>query len=160
MFPARAASLPASSIPTRRAAAARADADGPEDEGRGAVQVLLVEDDAISALALTRHLQRMGFTVCGVAAGEEDAVRLAAAERPDLVLMDIRLEDGGDGITAATLIQDRYGIPSLFVTAEADAETLRRAGQVRSLGLLPKPFTPMRLRHAMDAAVERLRGGA
>jgi CheY-like chemotaxis protein len=60
--------------------------------------------------------------------------------------MDIRLSGPTDGITAALDIRSRYGIPSIFVTANTDPSTLLRAKAIEPLGVLEKPLTKERLR--------------
>src|SRR4029453_16559744 len=87
-------------------------------------RILIVEDEAILAGDLQEMLEHLGYAVAGTAPRGEDAVRLAARLRPDLVLMDIRLADGMDGVTAAGYIQLQDGPPGVFLTAHADDETL------------------------------------
>jgi len=66
--------------------------------------VLIVEDELIFALDLKQTLTGLGYRVVGLASNHRDAVRLALEHRPDLVLMDINLESGGDGIAVAAEI--------------------------------------------------------
>jgi CheY-like chemotaxis protein len=63
------------------------------------------------------------------------------AERPDLVLMDIRLRGMRNGIDAAREIRERFGIRSLFVTANSDPETQRQGGMADPAGWLQKPVS-------------------
>jgi CheY-like chemotaxis protein len=79
--------------------------------------------------------------------------------RPDLVLMDIRLARGTDGIQAAGEIRARLGIGSLYLSAHTDAATLHRAQATRPLGFVAKPYTRVQLEAALRAAVAVLRGG-
>jgi CheY-like chemotaxis protein len=58
-------------------------------------RVQIVEDEAIVAHDLRQNLESMGYSVTGIASGEQQAVELAEAQRPDLVLMDINLGRGG-----------------------------------------------------------------
>ena len=66
---------------------------------------------------------------------------VAEREKPDLVLMDIRLSGARDGIEAAVEIRERHGIESIFVTANTDPATLQRARSINPLGVLHKPLT-------------------
>ncbi|MBX6375193.1 MAG: response regulator [Acetobacteraceae bacterium] len=147
----------------RRAAAARQDADRSTGSAGAPLRgrVLIVEDEYFVALASEDALLEAGFGVVGVAATAEDAVALAGAERPDLVLMDIRLAPPGaarDGIDAAAEILARYGIPSLFATAHADPGTrLRGERAAQPLGWLSKPYSPEELVAAVGAAVAEAR---
>ena len=84
--------------------------------------------------------------VVGIAVSADEAIKLAAEERPDVVLMDIRLAGAEDGITAAREIRSRYGIQSIFVTANTDPSTLTQAKAVGPIGVLEKPLTQERLK--------------
>ncbi|MGB0129325.1 MAG: response regulator, partial [Rhodocyclaceae bacterium] len=68
-------------------------------------RLLIVEDERIIALDLRQRLQHLDYDVCGMAARGEDAIRLARDLKPDIVLMDIHLESGSDGIEAAQAIR-------------------------------------------------------
>jgi DNA-binding NarL/FixJ family response regulator len=121
--------------------------------------VLVVEDEYFVALASEDALAEAGFEVVGVATTAEEAVALAGAERPDVVLMDIRLAGGPrDGVDAAAEILARFGIPSLFATAHADPGTWERGERTaRPLGWLGKPFAADELVAAVDAALAEAR---
>ncbi|MGH7487893.1 MAG: response regulator [bacterium] len=77
---------------------------------------------------------------------------IAEAERlrPDVVLMDIELDDHGDGTEAAREICERFDIPSLFTTGGVDHETWRRAMLTRPVGYLQKPVLPSELGALLD----------
>jgi diguanylate cyclase (GGDEF)-like protein/PAS domain S-box-containing protein len=103
-------------------------------------KILIVEDESVVALDLTRSLEKMGYSVIGQADRGQDAIRLAEEKQPDLVLMDIRLKGGMDGIEAANQIRARFDIPVIFLTAHADENTLLRARLTEPFGYLLKPF--------------------
>ena len=71
------------------AAGSGADSSGAATSAR--LQILLVEDEAISALALKRLVSRLGHEICAMTAMAEDAIKLAGEMLPDVILMDIRL---------------------------------------------------------------------
>lgn len=127
-------------------------------------RIYIVEDEGIVALDLSDNLSSLGFDVAGVAASESDALRGVDATRPDMVLMDINLGRGGDGIRAAQQIRERFGIPVIYLTAYAEPETLSRAGATTPYGYLLKPFEMRELnatlrmalaKHAEDRAIAR-----
>jgi CheY-like chemotaxis protein len=117
--------------------------------------VLIVEDETIVALDLRRRLTRLGYDVAGVTAYGEEAIVLAEQQRPDLVLMDVRLRGTMDGVTAAEQIHARFGSPVVFVTAYADEETFGRAGRSEPFGYLLKPFEEEELRKVVESALTR-----
>ena len=129
-------------------------------DGRPAppVRVLLVEDEILTALDIEYIVQQLGYEVCGMAASAPEAVQAADDLRPDLVLMDIRLAHGTDGIQAAGEIRTRFGIASLYLSAHTDAATLNRAQATQPLGFIAKPYTQAQLEAALRAAVTMLRG--
>jgi two-component system, response regulator PdtaR len=141
-------------LPPLGAAPDRAAPDRATVAGRRRFRVLVVEDDAIAAMDLEETLEKLGYAVCGLAATASQAVRTAEAERPDLVLMDIRLADGSNGIDAAAEIRERLGIPSLSVTAHDDPATLRRADAARPLGYVRKPYSDADIYTALRRALQ------
>jgi len=123
---------------------------------RNALQLLLVEDEAITALALKRLVGRLGHEVCAVTATAEDAIRLAGEILPDIVLMDIRLAGEMDDITAARQIRERFGIGSIFMTANSDPVTRALAENAQPLGFMAKPYSPMTVKTTLRNAAEQL----
>ena len=121
------------------------DGDGEQLQARS-LRVLVVEDEFFISLDTKALLQSMGHTVVAIAVSADQAVRLAGQEKPDVVLMDIRLAGTRDGIDAAEEIRSRFGVSSIFVTANSDPQTRRRAQAVQTLDFLEKPLTEQRLR--------------
>jgi CheY-like chemotaxis protein len=115
------------------------------------LRVLIVEDEFFISLDMQNLVQGLGHTVVGIAVSAADAVRIAQSERPDVALVDIRLMGPRDGIDAAEEILHRFGVPSLFVTANTDPHTRGRAQAVQPLGFLEKPVAAQRLRVALRA---------
>jgi diguanylate cyclase (GGDEF)-like protein/PAS domain S-box-containing protein len=120
-------------------------------------RILIVEDERIIALDLKRRLERFGYHVVGMASEAADAIELASAELPDLVLMDIMLSSGADGITAATEIRRRHRIPVVFLTAYADEATIQRAKIAEPVGYVLKPFKERELHTTIDIGLYKSR---
>jgi CheY-like chemotaxis protein len=110
------------------------------------LRILIVEDEFFIALDAEEQAKALGHVVVGTAVSAEEAIRMAGEEKPDIILMDIRLAGAKDGIAAAHEIHSRYGIKSIFVTANTDPSTLVQAKAVGPLGVLEKPLTQERLR--------------
>jgi CheY-like chemotaxis protein len=89
--------------------------------------ILVVEDERLIALDLQRRLHRLGYGVTGLATSGTEAITQALARRPDLVLMDIRLEGAMDGLEVAQFLRTHLNLPALFVTGVTDAATMARA---------------------------------
>jgi CheY-like chemotaxis protein len=89
------------------------------------VKLAIVEDEVILAMALTLMLEDWGHQVVGTADTEAGALALVEAERPDAVLMDIRLGRKDSGLRAARLIRTSSDIPIVFCTAYADSPPIQ-----------------------------------
>ncbi len=119
------------------------------------LSVLIVEDERVVAMDLRALLQRLGYTVPGIASSGAEALERVAAHRPALVLMDIRLRGPQDGISAAEQIRAAYDIPVVFLTAYADQHTRERVRQIAPYGYLVKPFNEPTLQTTVEMALER-----
>jgi|SRR5437867_468784 CheY-like chemotaxis protein len=115
-------------------------------------KVLIVEDEPIVAEAMSQFLENAGHEVVGIARDEVSAVCEAAAERPDLVLMDIRLAGASDGIETARKIQAEHPVDVVFVTAHGDPTTRIRAAEAQPAGFVTKPYSARQLLQAVNAA--------
>lgn len=108
--------------------------------------ILVVEDDWLVADCLRIALEGFGYAVCGPAATAEEAVRLARAERPSAVLMDVRLSGVSDGIHAGSeILADRL-VPIVYVTATSDSALHRRIEEQNPAAVLTKPVDREQLR--------------
>ncbi|GBR55265.1 two-component response regulator [Neokomagataea thailandica NBRC 106555] len=113
--------------------------------------VLIIEDEAIIALDIQGLVERCGHRVVGVAHCEADAVRLAEETKPGLILADINLGVGGDGMHAVRRILEAHKAPVIFVTAYPE-RLLTGESQEPSF-VITKPFEPMALSVATYQAV-------
>jgi PAS domain S-box-containing protein len=105
-----------------------------------AARILVVEDETVVSLDVQDRLSALGYTVSGAVDRGEDALAQVESNRPDLVLMDIRLKGAMDGITTAEEIRRRWGLPVIFLTAYAEDSTLQRAKLTEPFGYVIKPF--------------------
>ena len=110
------------------------------------LRVLIVEDEFFISLYIKDLVTTLGHAVIAIAVSADQAVSIAEREKPDVVLMDIRLIGSRDGIDAADEIRRRFGIASIFITANTDPQTRQRALAVQPLGILEKPLTEQRLK--------------
>ncbi len=127
-------------------------------------RIIIADDERIVAADLQRRMAALGNTVVAVVGTGEDAVRAALTLRPDLILMDIRMEGAYDGIVAAQKIKAEMDVPIVFVTSFSDKETLHRARETGPFGYVLKPFEERELaatvemalfRHSMDQKLRR-----
>ena len=116
-------------------------------------RILIVEDESIVAMDIQQRLVAHGYEVVGIAATGERAIELAGQHRPDLVLMDIRLQGAMDGITAAEEIRKQFHRPIVFLTAYSEEATLQRAKLVEPFGYILKPFEDRELKVVIEIAL-------
>ncbi len=116
--------------------------------------ILIVEDEAISALYIKNILTRLKYLVLDIVATGENAIAKAEALNPDLILMDIRLAGEMDGIQAADIIHSNYDIPIVFLTAHLDEDSMRQAMATDPAGYVPKPTSERELRGTIEMALK------
>jgi len=119
----------------------REDAAGAAKGPAGAGRIMIVEDDHFIALEMESAFQDAGFDVVGVGTSAEEAIQLAADHRPQLAVMDIRLNGVRDGIDAAIDLFSLFQIRCVFATAHQTAEIRQRAEPAKPLAWVPKPYT-------------------
>lgn len=123
-----------------------------KDEHRS--RILIVEDEQVVAMDLEMQLLSFGYEISGIANTGQEALRLADATRPDLVLMDVHLRGALDGIATAQEVQGRWNLPVVFVTAFNNQEARKRAQALNPSGYLTKPYRPEQLRAIVAAALQ------
>lgn len=121
---------------------------------RSEVRVLVVEDEQIVAMDLADTVEHeVHGAAVALATDAEEAIALAGELRPDVVLMDVCLRHGMDGIEAARIIRERYAIPVVFCTGYADPGAFARMRQVGNCPVLAKPVAENALREALGRVI-------
>ena len=118
-------------------------------------RLLIVEDERVVALDIKNILKNLGYEVTGTVSSGEDALKKVEKDRPDLVLMDIKLDGDIDGINAAQKIRSLYEVPVVFLTAYADNKTLDRAKQTFPYGYIVKPFEEKDIMSTIEIALNK-----
>jgi signal transduction histidine kinase len=118
-------------------------------------KILIVEDEAIVAEDIAFRLEKMGFSVTEIVASGEEAIASALSNQPDLILMDIMLQGDMDGITAANEIYQQIKKPIIYLTANADDSTIKKAQETQPFGYVLKPFKEKELTATIEIALSR-----
>jgi signal transduction histidine kinase/ActR/RegA family two-component response regulator len=103
-------------------------------------RILVVEDDIAVAKEIESMIRRQGYEVSTVVASEDAAFSAVARSQPDLVLVDMQLRGGMDGIEISKQIQSRLKIPVVYITAQFDHEILQHARLAKPYGYILKPI--------------------
>lgn len=105
------------------------------------MRILLVDDDQLIRFVHQMFIERAGHEVVGLAEEEVQTVELALELKPDIIVMDIRLENGSNGISAMKTIQQTMNIPAIYISGNSDLKTLEEAEQTIMKAFLVKPVT-------------------
>lgn len=112
--------------------------------------ILIVEDEAITAMDIRERLKKFGYHVPAITPSGEEAVEMARSIKPNLILMDIYLKGNIDGTVAAQQISRHQHIPIIFLTAYKDEDTFSRAKLSSPYGYIGKPIDSRDLRIAIE----------
>lgn len=105
------------------------------------INILVVEDEPLIAEDIASILERNDFAVSAIVYTKEDALSELQTNQPDMVLLDINLNGGIEGIEIAEIVNQQYNIPFLFVTSYSDKHTLDKAKHTEPSGYVTKPFS-------------------
>jgi len=119
--------------------------------------IMIVEDESIIALNIKETLFELGYDVLGIASNSKKALKLLEDATPDLILMDVFLKDGDNGVELAKLINGKYDIPIIYLTANSELRTIAHAGESSPYGYLVKPFKATDLQSNIEIALQRFK---
>jgi hypothetical protein len=117
------------------------------------LKILIVEDDSVSALLLQRALEKNAHQIIGIADTGEKALDILAESQIDIVMMDINLAGELDGIKTTEIINERYDIPVVYLSASSDAETLNKVVGTNPSAYVIKPFNIRELNMVIELAI-------
>ena len=120
------------------------------------IQILIVEDEMIIAANISLQLSNLGYQITGIIPRGEEVIPHIDQNLPDIILMDINLKGNLDGIDIVLLIQKKYKIPIIYLTANADDATFKKAKQTNPYAFISKPFKKIDLQHAIELTINRL----
>lgn len=120
-------------------------------------RALIVEDEYLIANDLEAAMHALGFDDCDLAPNARQAHSLSMADRPDVVVVDVCLEGGREGIEVGRWLREMFDVPVVFVTSYSDDMTVERINAiVPGAPVLPKPIYPDRLADAVAEASRRV----
>lgn len=116
-------------------------------------KILIVEDEALIAFSLRLELVGSGFNVVGLAASGEQALEMVERHEPDLILMDVKLRGGLDGVAVAERIRVGRTMPIIFLSGTVDQGLRDRIGRLKGVAFLEKPVVVAAVDQAIHAAL-------
>jgi len=116
-------------------------------------KILIVEDEIIVATDIEESLESLGYNVQTTVDTGLKAIEAVERELPDLVLMDINLKGEMTGIEAAKIITQKHDVPIIYLTANADIDTVNKAKVALPYGYIIKPFTDKDLQTNIEIAI-------
>ena len=117
------------------------------------VKVIIVEDERMIAEDIKNSLISMGYEVAAIYACGEDILAQLSGTEVDVILLDIMLDGELTGIDTARLINKKYDIPIIFLTAYADNATIHNASAVTPYAYILKPFDAKELNAAIEISL-------
>lgn len=112
--------------------------------------VLIIEDEALIARELSRIVQSVGFRVAGMAKDKQEALRIAGAAQPRIILADYQLRNGETGVDVVRCIREQMQADVIYITAHPETAIATRDAEADTV--IQKPFHP----RAVERALERI----
>lgn len=116
-------------------------------------KILIVEDEAITAMSLESSLEKLGYQVTSIVNSGKAALNSIDSNKPDIVLMDIKIKGDMDGIDTAEVIREKFDLPFVFSTAFLDQERIDRAKITMPFGYVLKPIQERELKITLEMAM-------
>lgn len=116
-------------------------------------KIIIVEDDEITALNLKLSLQKHGYDIIAVCDNAPQAKEKIEETKPDVIIIDISLQESNDGIELAKTIRQQYMIPFIYLTSYSDDDIIAEAIKTEPYGYIVKPFDPSSLHATIQMAI-------
>lgn len=117
------------------------------------LRILITEDDHVSALLLKKALEKNNHQIIGISDSGEKALEILSEHHADIVMMDINLAGELDGIRTTEIINEKYDIPVVYLSASSDAETLTKVVGTNPSAYVIKPFNIRELNMVIELAI-------
>lgn len=117
------------------------------------LRILITEDDHVSALLLKKALEKNNHHIIGISDSGERALEILEESPADIVMMDINLAGELDGIRTTEIINEKYDIPVVYLSASSDAETLSKVVGTNPSAYVIKPFNIRELNMVIELAI-------
>ena len=120
-------------------------------------RIFVVEDELLLAQHLEEFLSSENFSVVGISDSTTDAFLSIIKAPPELLLLDVNLKNGDNGLNLAEAVGKILDIPVVFLTSSTDTDTLERIKHLNAYGFMLKPFNELQLKVVIELAISRHR---
>ena len=117
------------------------------------IKILIVEDEQIVSKFMEKQLAGAGYVVTDSVTTGEKAIEKVLSQKPDIVLMDIKIMGSMDGIETADYLRKNYHVPVIFLTSLSDDESFQRAKKTEPFGYLIKPIDLKEFNRVVEMAL-------
>ncbi len=118
-----------------------------------AKNILVVEDNIIIAMVTRKTLLAAGYHVADILSSGPEAIAEVRKQCPDLILMDIQLDEGGDGIETMMEIIKICQAPVIYLTGNSELRSKEQAAVTGYSGFLIKPVQPRELLSMIERVI-------
>ncbi len=118
-------------------------------------KVLIVEDDEVTSEHLKFCLGKQGYEVVATASDTLQARNKIHIYKPDVILLDISLDEESDGISLARFIRNECHVPFIYLSSHSEPDYIRKAQETKPYGYLVKPFEPNSLHTTIQMALAK-----
>jgi len=115
--------------------------------------IIIIEDDEITALNLKLSLQKHGYNITAICDNAEDAKDSIHSSLVNIIIIDISLQESNDGIELAKTIRQEFNLPFIFLTSYSDEDIISQAKKTEPYGYIVKPFDPNSLHATIQMAL-------
>lgn len=120
------------------------------------VKFLIVEDETVAAMEIQMEIEKIGGQITSIVHTEKNALNSVKQNKPDIILMDIKLGKNQNGIEIAKKIHETNNIPIFYITAFSDDRIMQEAFKTNPIGYIVKPFKPEDLKTNIQLAIYKL----
>jgi DNA-binding response OmpR family regulator len=121
------------------------------------IKILIVEDEPIVALDIKNTIMKLGYLVTDIKPNYTDALASIKRDEPDIIFMDIHLENSKDGIEIVKEIKKSKNIPIIYLTAFSDDKTMQKAIETNPVSYIMKPFKRVELKSSILLSIYKMK---
>ncbi len=116
--------------------------------------ILIVEDELLIAEDIKTTIEELGHNVIAIVVRANKAIKILNSQKVDLILLDITIKGGLNGIDLAEIVNQQFKIPFIYLTSHADPKTVNEAIKTAPQGYVVKPYSNSDLYTSIALAFE------